>query len=80
MNLLVAIAILPECDLEKLQFVMQAVLITESPGCVHQCGKYSMLVGEVLVGTGRGWYGCIYGIPYNPESHQISCKYQYPGR
>jgi hypothetical protein len=44
MNLLVTVVIVPECDLEKLQFIIQAVLITESPGCVHQGGKYRMLV------------------------------------
>jgi hypothetical protein len=40
------IAILLECDMEKLQFIMQAVLVTQSSGLIHQDGNYSLLIGR----------------------------------
>jgi hypothetical protein len=35
MNLLVTVAILLECDLEKLQLIIQAVLVTQSCSSVY---------------------------------------------
>jgi hypothetical protein len=46
---MVTSAILQVYDLVKLHFNMQAVQITQSSGPVHQGGKYSMLIGCVMV-------------------------------
>jgi hypothetical protein len=54
MNLLVMTAILPESDLEKLQFIMQVTPAAHSSGPVHQGRNYGLFVGWVVVGV-RVW-------------------------
>jgi hypothetical protein len=45
MNLPDAVAILPECDFEKLQLIMQVVLVAQSSRPMHRGGKCSIIVG-----------------------------------
>lgn len=53
MNLPVAVAVLPECELEKLQLIVKAILLAKSSGPLCQGGKHSLLlVGWLVVGPG----------------------------
>lgn len=49
MNLLVAVAVLLECELEKLQLFVKAVLAAKSSGSLCQGEKHSLLLVEWLV-------------------------------
>jgi hypothetical protein len=51
-NLLVAVAFLPESVPYKLQLTMKVVMITKIFGSVQQCGNYRMLLGWVAMRTG----------------------------
>jgi hypothetical protein len=51
-DLSVTVAVLPEGGPQKLQFSMQALLITKGSGPVHQHGVYSLLVGRMVVRIG----------------------------
>lgn len=42
----VTVAVLLECDLEKLQFIMQAALVAQSSDLVHQGGNHRLLIGR----------------------------------
>jgi hypothetical protein len=46
-KMLVAVAVMSESAPQKYKLAVKAVLITQSSGHVHQCWKYSMLVGWV---------------------------------
>jgi hypothetical protein len=48
-DLPVVLTILPENVLQEHQLHMQALLIALSSSSVHQCGKYSLLTGWVVV-------------------------------
>jgi hypothetical protein len=48
-NLLPAVAILPESVPQKHQLTMEAVLITQRSSSVNQCGKYCMLDRWVVI-------------------------------
>jgi hypothetical protein len=45
----VALSFLPESGCEKLQIIIQAFSVTKGSGPVHQCGKYSLFVGRMVV-------------------------------
>jgi hypothetical protein len=47
--LLVTVAILLECDLEKLQLIMQAAVLAQTFSPMHQGGKYGVPVGWMVV-------------------------------
>jgi hypothetical protein len=53
-NLPLALAVLPESDIQKFQFIRQAVLVTKISGPEHQYGKYRMLFGWVVIRRGVG--------------------------
>jgi hypothetical protein len=48
----IAVAVLPESGPEKLQFTIQAVLVTKGSGCVCQHGDYGLFVGRMVVRIG----------------------------
>jgi hypothetical protein len=52
MDLPVVVTVLPENILQERQLHMQALLIAQSSGPMHQCGKYSLLTGWVVLGRG----------------------------
>lgn len=52
MDLPVVAAVLPGSGSEKVQITMQAFLVTNGPGPVHQHGKYILFVGRVVVAVG----------------------------
>jgi hypothetical protein len=50
-DLLVVVSILPENVPQEHSLRMKAVLISWSSSPVHQCGKYRLLAGWVVVGS-----------------------------
>jgi hypothetical protein len=51
-DLSVAVAVLPESGPEKLQFTMQAVLVTKGSGHVCQRGEYGLFDTRMVVRVG----------------------------
>jgi hypothetical protein len=51
MNLPLAVAVLPECELEKIHTV-KAILVAKSSDPLCQGGKHSLLVGWLMVSPG----------------------------
>jgi hypothetical protein len=81
-DLSVVVAILLEDVPQEHQFGLQAVFITESSGPMHQCRQYRLFIGWVMIGLGVEVETGVCGLAVLcvPESHQVSCKYQCPGR
>jgi hypothetical protein len=77
-DLLVSVAVLPEGGPHKLQFTMQALLVTRGSGPVHQHGEYSLFVGRMVVRVSSCEWVC--GKPDGPVNHQVYDRCQYQER
>jgi hypothetical protein len=51
-NLPVAVAVLPECEHEKVHLIVKAILVAKSSDLLCQGEKYSLLVGWLVVCPG----------------------------
>jgi hypothetical protein len=82
MDLQVAVTILHESFPEKLQLIMQVIMIKQGTGPVHQREKHSLFVGRVVVGVGMETEVgmCGLAVLYGPVSYHACAIYQRQGR
>jgi hypothetical protein len=72
-DLSVTVAVLPESVPEEIQLIMEAFVITQVSGPMHQHGKHNLFVGRVVMGVCMEVQVSVYGVVVDsmaPASHR----------